>query len=138
MAFLYCFDDREIIFDLLAGVCGARFTTSWTRAGGAMADIPDGWCDLVLNFCKRLPKTMKEMRKLLNRNRIFVERTKNVGVMSYEDAINWSWSGPMARGSGVKRDLRKDEPYLAYAELEFRIHMTTDRDGFSRNPVWRK
>ena len=131
-AFIYCFNDREILYDLFEALCGARFTTSWTRAGGAMADIPEGWCDLVMNFCKHLPKTMKEVRKLLNRNRIFVERTKNVAVMSYEEAIDWSWSGPMARGSGVKRDLRKDEPYLAYAEMDFKVPVATDGDVFSR------
>ena len=98
-AFLYCFNDREIIYDIFEALCGARFTTSWTRAGGAMADIPDGWCDMVLNFCNTLPKTMKELRKLLNRNRIFIERTKNIGVLSREDAINYSWTGPIARAS---------------------------------------
>jgi NADH-quinone oxidoreductase subunit D len=131
-AFIYCFNDREFIYDIFEALCGARFTTSWTRAGGAMADIPEGWCDMVMNFRKHLPKTMMELRKLLNRNRIFVERTKNVAVMSYEDAIDYSWSGPMARGSGIKRDLRKDEPYLAYPEIDFKIPIATDGDVFSR------
>ncbi len=131
-AFIYCFNDREMIYDIFEVLCGARFTTSWTRTGGAMADIPDGWCEMVMNFRKHLPKTMMEMRKLLNRNRIFVERTKNIAVMSYEDAINYSWTGPMARASGIKRDLRKDEPYLAYAEMDFKIPVTTDGDVFCR------
>ncbi len=131
-AFIFCFNDREHIYDLFEALCGARFTTSWTRAGGAMADIPDGWDQMVLDFCKHLPKTLVEFRKLLNRNRIFQERTRNVAVMSYEEAINYSWTGPMARGSGVKRDLRKDEPYLAYPELEFKIPIGSDGDVFSR------
>ena len=131
-AFLYCFNDRELIYDMFEALCGARFTTSWTRAGGAMADIPDGWCEMVLNFCNALPKTLKEVRKLLNRNRIFLERTKNIGVLSKEDAINYSWTGPIARASGIRRDLRKDEPYLAYPELEFKIPIAEDGDVFSR------
>ena len=131
-AFVYAFNDREIIYDLFESLCGARFTTSWTRAGGAMADIPEGWCDCVLSFIKKLDKTMKEFRRLLNRNRIFIERTKNAGVLSYDEAINWSWSGPNARASGVKRDLRKDEPYLAYGEMEFKVPVAQGGDVYSR------
>ncbi len=131
-AFLYCFNDREYVYDLFEWLCGARFTTSWTRAGGAMADIPDGWTDMTLKFCNQVQKTLKELRKLLNRNRIFVERTQGISVLSKEDAISYSWTGPIARASGIKRDLRKDQPYLAYPELEFQVPVAYEGDVLAR------
>ena len=115
-AFLYLFNEREIIYDLFEEICGARFTNSYTRVGGLMYDIPDAWPGHVKDFMKRLPQPIADTESLLTRNRIFVERTKDIGVISHDDAIAWSLTGPMARASGVKRDLRKDEPYLCYAD----------------------
>ncbi len=115
-AFIYGFNEREIIYDLFEEVCGARFTTSYTRVGGLMQDIPPAWPAHVKAFCKRMPPVFGDIESLLNRNRIFVERTKGIGYLSAEDAISWSWTGPLARSAGVRRDLRKDEPYLCYAD----------------------
>lgn len=115
-AFLYGFQEREMIYDLFEEICGHRFTTSYTRVGGLMYDMPDEWPGHVKQFLKVLPKTLDDIESLLTRNRIFIERTKGIGYLSKEDAINWSWTGPLARASGVARDLRKDEPYLCYAD----------------------
>ena len=114
--FLYEFKPREWIYDLFEQVCGARFTNSYTRVGGLMADMPDAWPANVKAFCDRLPEAIDDMDRLLTRNRIFIERTKGVGVISHDDAIDWGVTGPCARACGVKRDLRKDEPYLCFAD----------------------
>ncbi len=116
-AFLYGFNEREIIYDLFEQLCGARFTVSYTRVGGVMQDLPEGWTDRLLDFLRnRLPAAIADIENLLIRNRIFIERCKGVGVVSHDDAIAWSLTGPCARASGVRRDLRKDEPYLCYAD----------------------
>jgi NADH-quinone oxidoreductase subunit D len=140
-AFLYGFAEREVIYDIFEDICGARFTTSYTRVGGLMADVPDGWTDKVKSFCKGLPKTLDDMVSLLNRNRIFVERTKGIGFIDHDNAINWGLTGVMARASGVKRDLRKDEPYLCYADnwdnqggspVQFKVPIAYGGDVYSR------
>lgn len=116
-AFLYGFNEREIIYDLLEELCGARFTVSYTRVGGLMQDMPPGWTDKLLDFIRtRLPAAIADIENLLIRNRIFIERCKGIGVISHDDAVAWSLTGPCARASGVRRDLRKDEPYLCYAD----------------------
>jgi NADH-quinone oxidoreductase subunit D len=115
-AFLYGFNEREGINDLFEEACGARFTTSYTRVGGLLYDIPPEWPAHVKAFCGRIPRAIDDVESLLNRNRIFVERTKGIGYLSEQDAIAWGWTGPLARASGVRRDLRKDEPYLCYAD----------------------
>ena len=102
--FLYGFNPREPILDLLEELCGARFTNSYTRVGGVLRDAPEGWTDRILKFLREdLPRAIEDFEILMIRNRIFVERTKGIGVISHDDAINWSLTGPMARGSGVKR-----------------------------------
>ena len=141
-AFLYGFNEREIIYDLFEEICGARFTTSYTRVGGLMQDITPDWPRKVKEFIRgRLPRAIDDMTGLLTRNRIFVERTKGIGVLSHDDCINWSWTGPLARASGVKRDLRKDEPYLCYADnwdgkgssgVQFQVPIATGGDVYSR------
>jgi len=141
-AFLYGFNEREIIYDLFEEICGARFTTSYTRVGGLMQDITPEWPSKVRQFVTgRLPKAIADMAGLLTRNRIFVERTKGIGVINHDDCINWSWSGPIARASGVKRDLRKDEPYLCYADnwdgkgssgVRFKVPVATGGDVYAR------
>lgn len=140
-AFLYGFNEREEIYDLFEEICGARFTTSYTRVGGLMQDMPDGWPGRVKAFMKKVPKALDDMESLLTRNRIFIERTKGIGYLSREDAINWSWTGPLARASGVRRDLRKDEPYLCYADnwdgngaaaVDFKVPVASGGDVLSR------
>lgn len=140
--FLYGFNEREVIYDLLEELCGARFTVSYTRVGGVMQDLPRGWTDKVLGFVRSvLPPAIKDLEALLVRNRIFIERTKGIGVLSHDDAIRWSVTGPIARASGVKRDLRKDEPYLCFADnwdgqgspaVQFQVPISYGGDTFAR------
>ncbi len=119
--FIYAFNPREAIYDIFEALCGARFTNSYTRVGGLMYDASPKAIEMIRQFLKDLPKTFNDMERLLNRNRIFVGRTKGVGVLSKAEAINRSCSGPVARASGVTRDLRKDEPYSAYEDFDFQV-----------------
>jgi NADH-quinone oxidoreductase subunit D len=130
--FLYAFYQRERCYDIFETLCGARFTNSYTRVGGVMHDMTDLTIGKIRAFLKDFPKTLDDMERLLNRNRIFVDRTKDVGVLTKEQAINRSCSGPVARASGVTRDLRKDEPYLAYADFDFNVCCATAGDCFAR------
>jgi NADH-quinone oxidoreductase subunit D len=131
-AFLYAFNQREVLYDIFELVCGARFTTSYTRVGGLMYDVDDRFVRRVREFTRDFPKTHSDISRLLNRNRIFVDRTKGIGVLSKDAAVSWSCSGPVARASGVTRDLRKDEPYLAYADFDFKVCCATGGDVYSR------
>lgn len=116
-AFLYAFNAREAINDITEWASGARYHPSWTRVGGLNRDIPEGWVQKVkLAVDSTLPRAMDDLETLLNRNRLFVERTRGIGVVTREDAIAYSISGPIARAAGVVRDLRKDEPYLCFAD----------------------
>jgi NADH-quinone oxidoreductase subunit D len=130
--FLYAFYQRERIYDIMETLCGARFTHSYTRVGGAMADFTPLVIQKIREFIKTFPDTLNDMERLLNRNRIFVDRTKGVGVLTKERATNMSASGPIARASGVTRDLRIDEPYLAYADFDFHVCCATAGDCFAR------
>jgi NADH-quinone oxidoreductase subunit D len=130
--FLYAFYQREVIYDIFETLCGARFTNSYTRVGGVMHDITPQVIEKIRRFVKTFPATLDDLEKLLNRNRIFVDRTKQVGVLTKEEATNWSATGPVARASGVTRDLRKDEPYLAYADFDFQVCCATAGDCFAR------
>lgn len=130
--FLYAFNRREDIYDIFETMCGARFTNSYTRVGGLMHDITPLAIEKIRAFVRAFPQTLDDMDRLLNRNRIFVDRTKGVGVLTREEALSRSCTGPIARASGVTRDLRKDEPYLAYPELEFRVCCATAGDCFTR------
>jgi NADH-quinone oxidoreductase subunit D len=130
--FLYAFNRREDIYDIFETVCGARFTNSYTRVGGLMHDASPLFVEKVRTFVRTFPKTLDDMEKLLNRNRIFVDRTKGVGVLTKEEATNRSATGPIARASGVTRDLRRDEPYLAYSDFDFKVCCATAGDCFAR------
>lgn len=130
--FLYAFQERERIYDIFETLCGARFTNSYTRTGGVSQDFTPLVIEKIRAFLKSFPHTIDEMEKLLNRNRIFVDRMKGVGVLTREEAIRRSAAGPVARASGVARDLRKDEPYLAYGELDFNVCCATAGDCFAR------
>ncbi len=141
-AFLYGFNERELIYDLIEQISGSRFHPSFTRVGGLAQDVPPGWTERVLDFVRnRVPPALRDVETLLLRNRIFIERTKGIGVISREDAINWSLTGPVARASGVRRDLRKDEPYLCYADnwdgrgapaVQFKVPIATGGDVYAR------
>ncbi|MEZ6062938.1 MAG: NADH dehydrogenase (quinone) subunit D [Planctomycetaceae bacterium] len=131
-AFLYAFRQREHIYDLVEHASGQRFHSSYTRVGGVLFDVNREWVDRARKFAQQLPKTHSEIHHLLTRNRIFVERTKGVGFLSREDAIDFGATGPVARASGVERDLRRDEPYLAYDDLDFNVVCSTGGDCYAR------
>ncbi len=134
-AFLYCFVQREKIYDICELASGQRFHSSYTRVGGVMADVSLEWVNKVREFCRGFPRTHADVTRLLDRNRIFIERTRGVGVLSKEDAINLGCTGPIARASGVERDLRRDEPYLAYPDLDFKVTCAKAGDCYARYMV---
>jgi NADH-quinone oxidoreductase subunit D len=130
--FLYAFNPREAIYDIFEALCGARFTNSYTRVGGLMNDASPKAIAMIREFLRNLPAVLDDMQRMLDRNRIFVDRTKGVGVLSKEEAINRSATGPIARASGVTRDLRKDEPRLAYRDFDFNVCCATAGDCYAR------
>lgn len=131
-AFLYCFKERERIYDILEMVCGARITTSYPRIGGLPQDLPPGFEESVRNFLKIFPKTLTEIDKLLTRNKIWIERTKGVAYISADDAIDLGLTGPILRGSGVPYDVRKAMPYLGYDNYDFEIPVANEGDAYAR------
>src|SRR5207237_285369 len=131
-AFLYAFNEKEKIYDICEHASGQRFHPGYTRGGGVLKDVDDKWIEMVRNFVKTFPKGHADIVRLLNRNRIFIERTKGVGVLTKEEANNRSATGPIARASGVVRDLRKDEPYLAYRDFDFKVVCATAGDCYAR------
>jgi NADH-quinone oxidoreductase subunit D len=130
--FLYTFTEREKIYNLCEQLTGARFTTSYTRVGGQIRDLPDGFVHSVQHFLSELEPVIDEVDKLLSRNRIFMERTQDVGVISKEEAIAYGITGPNLRGSGVEHDIRKARPYLDYDKYEFDVPIGTKGDCFDR------
>lgn len=131
-AFLYFFYQREIIYDIVEMASGQRFHTSYTRVGGVLFDVNTAWVDKVRTFCRGFRAVHDEVDKLLTRNRIFIDRVQGIGYLSKEDAINMGVTGPLARASGVLRDLRKDEPYLAYPDLDFKVVASKGGDCYAR------
>ena len=130
--FLYAFRERELILDLFEEFCGARLTYNAIRIGGLPQDLPPAWDRKVLEFCRILDGKLDEYEELLTHNRIWLERTTGVGVLSAHEALELGLSGPPLRGSGVSRDVRKDEPYAAYAEMQFDIPIGTNGDTYDR------
>lgn len=128
-AFLYAFNQKEKIYDICEAASGQRFHPSFTRVGGLQEDVDDAWIAKLKTFVKEFPKAHADVVRLLNRNRIFLERCEGIGVLSKEEAINLSATGPIARASGVVRDLRKDEPYLAYGELASSFQVICAKEG---------
>jgi NADH-quinone oxidoreductase subunit D len=130
--FLLTFNQREKIYDLSEAASGARMHASYTRIGGLMRDVPPDWCDQIRRFLKELAVAITETETLLTRNRIWVDRLRNVGVVSREMAIDYGLSGPNLRGSGVNWDLRKNQPYLCYPDLKFDIPVGSVGDCYDR------
>jgi len=142
--FIYAFNVREKIYDLCDFVSGQRFHPDWTRVGGLMQDLPDE--EMFKRLVKALihqevPQAVADLENLLNRNRIFMDRTRGIGVITKAEAIDFSLTGPCARASGVRRDLRKDEPYLCYADnwdgqgaeaVKFQVPVCDDGDTYAR------
>lgn len=143
-AFLYGFNEREVIYDIVEYMSGQRFHTSWCRVGGLNMDLPDEgvFKTMVKKFIdQQLPRAIEDVEKLLNKNRIFVDRTKGIGTMTQAEAVAWSLSGPMARASGVRRDVRKDDPYLCFADnwdgagapaVDFKVPVMQTGDVYAR------
>jgi NADH-quinone oxidoreductase subunit D len=130
--FMYAFTEREKLYKLFEELTGARFTTSYSRIGGLARDVPEGWNGRVNAFCDQFLPILEEILNLLTRNKIFMDRTVGVGVISKEDAIAYGLSGPNARGSGVAVDLRKDKPYSGYEQYEFDVPVGTTGDSYDR------
>ena len=130
--FLWAFQQRERIYNLQEMWTGARLTTSLTRIGGLMADVPAGFVEGLREFTSTFPKTIDEIDRVLTRNAVWVGRTQGVGAMSGPDAINYSLSGPMLRASGVPYDVRKDKPYLDYESYDFEIPVGEHGDVYDR------
>ncbi len=130
--FLHTFTEREKVYNLCEALTGARFTTSYTRIGGVSRDLPPGWTDQCRKFLREVVVNVDETEKMLSRNRIFVDRTRNVGVIPKETAIDYGLTGPNLRGSGVAYDLRKAQPYLIYDQLEFDVPVGSVGDCYDR------
>ncbi len=130
--FWYFFNVREQIYDFTEKLCGARLTTNYTRIGGVMRDLSPGFSDGIKKVLKDLDKAVAQVVGLLERNRIFMDRTQNVGVISKEDAIAWGFTGPCLRATGVPHDLRRAEPYYHYDEFDFEIPVGTVGDAYDR------
>lgn len=130
--FLYMFNVREKAYDIFEECCGARLTVSYCRVGGLSRDVPKDFADRVENFCKLTLDTISEVEKLLNHNRIFLERTVGVGAITQEEAINYGFTGPNLRATGKKWDLRKAFPYLTYDRYDFDIPTRDNGDTFDR------
>ncbi len=145
--FLYAFNPREKIYDICDFIAGQRYHPDWTRVGGAMQDLPDEetFKTMVKNFIRGdLSVALNDLDGLVSRNRIFIDRTTGVGVLDKDTAIGMGTTGPIARASGVKRDVRKDEPYLCYADnwdgqgaeaVKFGVPIATEGDVYARFQV---
>ncbi len=130
--FLYTFTEREKLYKLFEELTGARFTTSYSRIGGLARDVPEGWNANVDAFCDQFLPILEEILKLLTRNKIFMDRTIGVGVISKEDAIGYGLTGPNLRGSGVDFDLRKAKPYSGYEQYDFDVPVGSKGDCYDR------
>jgi NADH-quinone oxidoreductase subunit D len=133
--FIYAFRDREMIINMLNELSGARLTFNYMRVGGVKWDAPEGWVDGVREFVPYLREQLKGYHDLVSGNEIFLDRVKGVGVYSKEEAINYSLSGPNLRSTGVKWDLRKDEPYSIYDRFDFNVVTRDTGDCLARYHV---
>jgi NADH-quinone oxidoreductase subunit D len=129
---IYGMEARDLIWDRLTELCGARLTSNYARVGGVSRDVPPGWNEKVLRTLDRAEELRVEIDRLLTRNRIVIDRTRGTGVMSREDAIDYGFTGPCLRASGVSYDVRKASPYLVYDRLDFDIPVGTHGDNFDR------
>ena len=130
--FLYTFNEREKIYNLCEQLTGARFTTSYTRVGGQIRDLPPGFVEALAKFLDELEPVIEETEKLLSKNAIFIGRTQDVGIISKEDAIAYGMTGPNLRASGVEFDMRKAHPYLGYERYDFDIPIGLKGDCYDR------
>lgn len=130
--FIYLMKAREYLYELVEELTGARLTVSYVKVGGVKADLPDGWLERLEKALVLTELEIKEVDKLLTRNRIFIDRVKDVGVISKEDAWSLGFTGPVLRSTGMARDIRKDEPYLVYNRVDFDVPVGTVGDNYDR------
>jgi NADH-quinone oxidoreductase subunit D len=130
--FLYCFREREDIFDYYEAVSGARMHAAYFRPGGVNKEMPEGLLEKIAAFTERFPGYVDEYETLLTENRIWKQRTVNVGIVDKEAALAWGFTGPMLRGSGVEWDLRKKQPYDVYDRMDFEIPVGVTGDTYDR------
>ena len=133
--FWYTFRERDLILDLFEMVCGARMHTRYFQAGGLAEDIPRGFFPEARKFVEWMPKAIDDYEAMLDRNEIWLERTQGIGLLSAEDAIALGQSGPLLRASGIDWDLRKDQPYLSYSEVDFDVPVYANGDVYDRYRV---
>jgi NADH-quinone oxidoreductase subunit D len=133
--FWYAFREREQILDLFELVAGYRMHTRYFQVGGLAEDIPRGFYPQARAFCDWMPRAIDDYETLLTRNKIWLERTEGIGLLSADDAIALGQSGPVLRASGVDWDIRRDEPYLAYHQVDFRVPVFPEGDVYARYRV---
>ncbi|MDO8283086.1 MAG: NADH dehydrogenase (quinone) subunit D [Thermodesulfovibrionia bacterium] len=133
--FLYCFREREKLVDLFERLCGARLTVTYPRIGGVKSDVDDEWLDDLYKFTEEFPTRVLEYETLIDKNRIWLKRTKGIGVISAEEAVDWGLSGPTLRGSGVAYDVRKFMPYGVYDKLTWEVPVGKNGDIYDRYRV---
>ncbi|MCI4428158.1 MAG: NADH-quinone oxidoreductase subunit D [Burkholderiales bacterium] len=131
-AFLYLVMVRDFMYEHLAALTGARVTYSYGRIGGLARDLPEGWLARMEQILVQYEEFVARVHALMDRNRIFIDRMRNVGVISTADALSYGYTGVILRSTGVARDLRKDTPYLAYAELDFEVPVGIKGDNYDR------
>ncbi|MDD5210912.1 MAG: NADH dehydrogenase (quinone) subunit D [Sulfuricurvum sp.] len=134
--FLYAFREREYLMDLVEDYCGARLTHAAIRIGGVPLDLPDNFMTDLRKFLDKLPENIKDYEDLLDKNRVWLMRMENVGVISKEMALSWGCSGVMLRASGVEWDIRKEEPYELYDEVEFNVPDSDKGDNYARYKLY--
>ena len=130
--FLWCFEQRELLMEFYEKVSGARLHANYFRPGGVYRDMPNGLLNDIKEWAIKFPKFIKDLENLLSDNRIFKQRTVDIGIVSAEDAVDFGFTGPMLRASGVKWDLRKEEPYEIYDKLDFEIPVGKNGDCYDR------
>jgi NADH-quinone oxidoreductase subunit D len=131
-AFLYLVTIRDYIYEHLADLTGARVTYSFGRIGGLARDLPEGWLTRLDEILDEMDTFTGRVHGLVDRNRVFIDRTRDVGVLTTAEALDWGFTGPILRSTGVPRDLRKDTPYLAYPELDFEVPTGIKGDNYDR------
>ncbi len=131
-AFLYLVMIRDYMYEHLAALTGARVTHSYGRIGGLARDLPDGWLQRLDQILVQYEEFTGRIHGLMDRNRIFIDRTRNVGAITTAEAIDYGFTGPILRSTGAAIDLRKDTPYLAYAELDFEVPVGINGDNYDR------
>ncbi|HND84833.1 MAG TPA: NADH-quinone oxidoreductase subunit C, partial [Pseudobdellovibrionaceae bacterium] len=131
-SFFHLFTYREKVYTLFERLCGSRLTVAMTRIGGMAQDAPEGWFEDVLRFCNEMEEGVDEISRLMLENKIFIKRTQGVAPVSAKDAIDWGYTGPLLRATGVNLDLRKTTPYYGYDGLKFDVPVGTSGDIYDR------